>query len=114
MAKSKKVQRRVVVYNEHGAGVWLEVGDTVPDWAADQITNPKVFEAPESTEVNTVTGEGVEGAEVLDPEVYGEGPLEGRTNEQLQALGEYHDVDLKKSANKDELVASLQAAGVTE
>jgi ribonuclease E len=45
MTKAKRVKRYVAVYDpETGATEVLQPGMRVPDYATDQVTNPKVFE----------------------------------------------------------------------
>lgn len=96
-----------VFHAEHG-WVQLAKGDECPDWAVEQITNPRCFAAIEE--------------EILDAEEpeedftdTGTGPFEGRKRDQLYAVAlQFPEVsaDVNTKSLKAEILKALDLHGI--
>jgi hypothetical protein len=111
---SKTVKRYVSVYNpETGDSETLKPGMKVPDYATDQVTNPKVFEDPEPSDneapVNESTTaapggevpEGVDGTTVTAMDGTAEPAVDpGPVNETVNANPAQRDTAGKPGGNQ--------------
>lgn len=102
----------VAVRDDHGVTHSFGPGQDVPEWAARQITNPKVWDSvPDVEEIDGGQGGG-EG----NPSGGGDeppplaGPGSGR--DPWATYASQHGVEVGEDDKRDEIVAKLREAGV--
>jgi hypothetical protein len=93
---------RTHAMDEQGRAVWFEPGDTVPAWARKQLTNPKLWGDEQPTEQPLT--------EVPVPPA--SGPGSGK--EAWTAFAADRGVAVDAGANRDDIMAACQAAGVLD
>lgn len=113
MAK-KKLVAHTYAMNDKGRAVWFRPGDTVPDWAAGQLTNPKLYEdtGPDAEEA----GPGDTG-DTGGTQVGGDPPPRSGRGSGLEAWGSFaqaNGVGVDSDMARDDIIAACEAAGVIE
>lgn len=101
---ARRLASFVYVMGEDHQAIWFGPDDTVPKWAAEQITNPKAW-------VDT----DAEDPAPADPPPASTVPPKGGAGSGVEAWAAYaaaHDVDVPAGANRDDIIAACTAAGV--
>lgn len=106
----KYLNTNVYVTDEEGASQVFGPGDTLPDWAIEQITNPNVWSDDPTAAAPKVNSQG--GNEQPNETGFGSGPFKGRSAGEIRGLA--NSLGLTDHNNKDEAIALLQAEGVSE
>jgi hypothetical protein len=88
-----------------GKAVWFEPGDTVPDWAAGQLTNPKLYEDGGEKAAGPEEGGGAQAP-----------PRSGRGSgvEAWRAFAQGHGVGLDDGMSREDIIAACEQAGLVE
>ena len=111
---SKTVQQNVCVHTDDG-DVWYGPGQTLAPEHEKLVTNESVFTEEDAPATRPVPGFGQ--TVYVDPEGNGDtgdGPLADRKVDQLRNLAGVHGVDLEGARLKEDIVARLNEAGVTD
>jgi hypothetical protein len=103
---AKKLAVNVLVVGEDGSPHALYAGETVPDWAAEQV-GEHCFDADRDDEDVAPELESEEGSSGIPPKS-GRGSGAKAWASYAQANG----LDVDEDASKDDIIAALEAAGV--